>query len=98
VRRNWQHYAAPAAFLLAATVAVLLIRAGFESGGSATTPAKRGGTTTVATSTGRFWSVRAGDTFATIAAATGVSVERIRRLNPGVVSTALYIGQRIRIR
>jgi hypothetical protein len=97
VRRNWQHYAAPAAFLLAATVAVLLIRAGFESGGSRAT-SKRGGTTTVAKSTQRFWSVRAGDTFATIAAATGVSVARIRRLNPGVVSTALFIGQRIRIR
>ena len=97
MRRNWQHYAAPAAFLVAATVAVLLVRAGFESGG---TPAstQTGRTATVAKSTQRYWSVRAGDTFATIASSTGVSVARIRKLNPGVVSTALFIGQRIRIR
>jgi LysM repeat protein len=29
---GWQRYAAPAAFLLAVTIAVVLIRAGFESG------------------------------------------------------------------
>jgi LysM repeat protein len=98
VRRSWQHYAAPAAFLLAATVAVVLIRAGFESGGSPSASGNRGGSATVSKSTQRFWSVRAGDTFATIAAATGVSVSHIRKLNPGVVSTALFIGQRIRIR
>jgi spore germination protein YaaH len=97
VRRPWQHYAAPAAFLLAATLAVVLIRAGFESGSDAP-PATQGRTTTVAKSTQRFWSVRAGDTFATIARATGVSVARIKHLNPGVQSTALFIGQRIRIR
>lgn len=98
MRRRWQHYAAPAAFLLAATLAVVLIRAGFESGSGAS-PAKGGRTTTtVAKSTQRFWSVRAGDTFATIARATGVSVARIRHLNPGVESTSLFIGQRIRVR
>lgn len=95
MRRSWQHFAAPAAFLAAATIAVVLVRAGFESGGK---PAPRSPATTVATSTPRYWSVRAGDTFATIASSTGVSVTRIRKLNPGVVSTALYIGQRIRIR
>ena len=97
MRRTWQHYVAPAAFLLAATLAVVLIRAGFESGSDAS-PAKGGRTTTIAKSTQRFWSVRAGDTFATIASATGVSVARIRRLNPGVQSTSLFIGQRIRVR
>jgi len=33
-----------------------------------------------------------------ISRATGVSVVVIRRLNPGVSSTALLIGQRIRVR
>jgi LysM repeat protein len=31
---GWQRYAAPAAFLLAVTIAVALVRAGFESGRS----------------------------------------------------------------
>lgn len=96
MRRGWQHYAAPAAFLLAATVAVVLIRAGFESGSGTPTPS--GVAATTGTSTPRFWVVRAGDTYAVIAKTTGVSVVRIERLNPGVSSTSLFIGQRVRIR
>jgi LysM repeat protein len=97
VRRGWQHYAAPAAFLLAATIAVVLIRAGFESGGNGTaSPATLAPTT--GQSAPRYWTVHAGDTYAVIAKATGVSVVVIRRLNPGVSSTSLFIGQRIRIR
>jgi LysM repeat protein len=96
VRRGWQHYAAPAAFLLAATIAVILIRAGFEHGGSgASTPTVAA---TTGTATPRYYTVRAGDTYAVIAKATGVSVVVIRRLNPGVSSTSLFIGQRIRVR
>ncbi|HUK97684.1 MAG TPA: LysM domain-containing protein [Gaiellaceae bacterium] len=95
MKRSWQHYAAPAAFLLAATIAVVLIRAGFESSGTAPPPS-------VAATTGksapRYWTVRAGDTYAVIARATGVSVVVIRRLNPGVSSTSLFIGQRVRVR
>ncbi|HEY7397179.1 MAG TPA: LysM domain-containing protein [Gaiellaceae bacterium] len=97
MRRGWQHYAAPAAFLLAATIAVVLIRAGFESGSDAATSAGSVVATT-GTTAPRYWSVRAGDTFAVIARETGVSVAVIRRLNPGVNSTALFIGERIRVR
>jgi LysM repeat protein len=51
---DWRRYAAPAAFLLAATIAVLLIRSGLEAGGTSsttrfeipTTPIKRVATTT----------------------------------------------------
>jgi hypothetical protein len=42
--------------------------------------------------------VRAGDTLATIAAATGVSLERLERLNPNAEPTSLFIGDRIRLR
>jgi LysM repeat protein len=97
VKRGWQHYAAPAAFLLAATIAVVLIRAGFESGGSGTASPPSVAATTGKTKH-RYWTVRAGDTYAVIARATGVSVVVIRRLNPGVSSTSLFIGQRIRVR
>jgi LysM repeat protein len=42
--------------------------------------------------------VRAGDTFGTIAARTGVPIATLQRLNPNVKPTALYIGERIRLR
>jgi LysM repeat protein len=42
--------------------------------------------------------VRAGDTLESIAAATGVAVERLRELNPSLEPTALFIGERIRLR
>ena len=45
-----------------------------------------------------FYRVRAGDTLATIAAATGVPVERLEQLNPNVEPTSLFIGDRIRTR
>ena len=89
--RDWRRYVAPAAFLAAVTVAVVLVRAGLESGS---------GTTTLATTTvlaKRYYRVHAGDTFAVIARKTGVSVRTIERLNPKVKATALHIGERIRV-
>jgi LysM repeat protein len=91
--QNWRRYVAPAAFLAAVTIAVVLVRAGLESGGSGTT-------TVVATTTvlaKRYYRVHAGDTFAVIARKTGVSVKTIERLNPRVKATSLHIGERIRI-
>jgi LysM repeat protein len=101
-------YAAPAAFLLAVTIAVLLIRSGL-SGGDATTTTERGPTTRPATtrastvtgkksSAARFYTVVSGDTFGAIAAKTGISVEQLQRLNPGVSSNALRVGERLRVK
>jgi LysM repeat protein len=92
---------APAAFLLAVTVAVVLIRAGMNDGPKK--PAAVGRTTATTTAhvrktARRFWVVRAGDTFAVISRRTGVPVAVIARLNPGTSSTSLHIGQKIRIR
>jgi LysM repeat protein len=112
VRRNdWRRYAAPAAFLLAATIAVLLIRSGLRAGSSAPATTRVVPTTThkvVATTTSptkpktgaarRFWTVQAGDTFEVISAKTGVAVATIERLNPNVKSTSLFIGEKIRLR
>jgi LysM repeat protein len=57
-RDDWRRYAAPAAFLLAVTLAVLLIRSGLESGTTTTrdaqpttTPRKQVATTTTTTTT-----------------------------------------------
>jgi len=60
-RRDWRRFVAPAAFLLAATVAVLLIRSGLHKGTTATTttravtvaPRKTIGATTTTTKTNK---------------------------------------------
>lgn len=108
---DWRRYAAPAAFLLAATVAIVLIRSGIESGrkGGAppapSVPAKLVATTAPTTTSARrtaparrYWTVHAGDTFGLISARTGVPVATIEQLNPTVSSTSLFIGEKIRIR
>ena len=93
---DWRRLAAPFAFLLAVTIAVVLVRAGLEHGsGAATTPRP---STVASRPTKPFWTVRAGDTFQVISSKTGVPVARIERLNPKVSSTTLFIGQRIRLR
>lgn len=93
---DWRRYLAPAAFLLAVTIAVVLIRVGLEAGGSTHAP-----TTTAARHVKpakRYWRVRAGDTFAVISRRTGVPVRTLARLNPKSSSTSLHVGQRVRIR
>jgi LysM repeat protein len=111
-RRSPRHgparYAAPAALLLAVTVAVLLVRAGLHGGKGSTTTT--GGPTTTAHVTSatqtrpgkrpaaRFYIVAAGDTFGSIAAKTGITVARLEQLNPGVSSNSLQVGQRLRVK
>ena len=95
MRHDWRRYVAPAAFLLAVTIAVVLIRAGLESGSGSPSTSTRAVTTHV---TKRYYTVRAGDTFAVISSQTGVPVATIARLNPKTSSTSLHIGQRIRLR
>lgn len=107
---DWRRYVAPAAFLLAVTIAVILIRSGMNSGKPATTtpvasvPSGRHVVTTTSKKpskrpqTQHFWTVQAGDTFAVISSKTGVPVATIARLNPKTSSTSLFIGEKIRIR
>jgi LysM repeat protein len=113
-KHEWQRYVAPAAFLLAATIAIVLIRSGLEAGGSGshatvsvpTTPRKHIATTTTARTTtrksqpggARFWTVQAGDTFGVISSKSGVPVATLQQLNPKVSSTSLFIGEKIRLR
>jgi len=106
-RTDLQRYAAPAAFLLAVTVAVFFVRAALRSGegheqgrGSVQTTqtVRQAATTTAKPVVRRFWTVRAGDTFSVIAASTGVSVATLESLNPTVSPTTLFIGEKIRTR
>jgi LysM repeat protein len=98
---------APAAFLAAATVAVLLIRAGLDSNGepTATRPAA---TTrpdrTVPTTTRanpppparrRTYVIEEGDTLDQVALEHDTTVERLLELNPRIDPTSLQVGQRI---
>jgi LysM repeat protein len=113
VRGNdWRRYAAPAAFLLAATLAIVLVRSGMDAGGDAgaktsavpTVTRKRVTVTTTTSGTSstasarRIWVVQAGDTFGVISTKSGVPVATIERLNPNVSSTSLFIGEKIRLR
>jgi len=113
MRRNARlaRYAAPLAFLAAATVAILLVRSGLENGDATTPPATTAGTTAAATTqpgnTGgtttnqagaEFYVIRAGDTLAVIADEHDTTVEQLLVLNPDVDPVALTVGQRIRVK
>ena len=95
-------YAAPAAFLLAATVAILLVRSALSTDdGTSPPPATTTATTGQATTTtpsAQFYVIQEGDTLADIAEEFDTTVEQLLVLNPDVDPVALTIGQRIRVR
>ena len=103
-RSGWTRFAAPAAFLAAVTIGVLVVRAGFESGKQ---PAARPPTSVTArTKTTestqrhrrpRIYTVQSGDTLGSIASKTKTTVAKLEQLNPGIDPTALRVGQRIRV-
>lgn len=112
-RAELQRYAAPAAFLAAVTVAVLLIKSGLNGGGSPSTeptvptvvrsttrPPRTTRTTTTATTAStaaRYYTIQSGDTLGVVAARERTTVADLLRLNPGVDPTGLHVGQRIRV-
>jgi len=96
VARSWRPYAAPAAFLAAVTLAVFGARALWSHHTAKVQHAAR--QHVKAPSGPRYYRVRAGDTLAAIAARTHIPVARLRRLNPAVQPTALFIGQRLLLR
>ena len=99
-------------FLAAFTIAVLIVRAGLDDDGNATTttiPVSTASATTSATGTiperrpprkpkPRFYVIESGDTFGTVAAKFDTTVETLQALNPGVSSNSLTVGQRIRVK
>lgn len=110
LRRQLAHYGAPVAFLAAATVAVLLIKAGLGGGSGGTTTGAEipTATTTVATRThsttttqtttaARYYTIQSGDTLGSVALKENTTVDELVRLNPGVDPEALHVGQRIRV-
>ena len=90
-RKELARYGAPAAFLAAVTIAVILIKSGL-SGGS-------GSTTTETTTPGaEYYAVQSGDTLGSIAQKYGTTVDDLMTLNPGIDPTALRIGDKLRVK
>ena len=94
-RASVARIAAPVAFLLAATVLVLLLRSGLKAGD---TPAGGKGGVVAVTSGQQEARIRRGDTLERIARRYGTSVAELRRLNPGVDAVGLRVGQTIRVK
>jgi LysM repeat protein len=104
-RRLWAaRFVAPLAFFAAATILIVLIQRGLDSGstGTATTAA---GTVTLPPPTGstttstkkRFYRVKGGDTLESIAAKFDTTVNDLLTLNPNIDPLALSPRQRIRV-
>jgi LysM repeat protein len=98
---------APLALLVVAGAIYIVVHKHVHSGGpGSTTPATTTqqhltqGTRlpTTHTKPHKFYTVRAGNTLSGIAAKTGVSVNTIQQLNPGLNPSALQTGQRLRLR
>ena len=102
-RAQLKRYAAPAAFLAAATIAVLLVRSGLETGSSPNprpTVATTQPATTAATTRRRplYYRLHAGQTISDVAIRFDTTVTKLLALNPGIEPTQLTVGQRIRVR
>jgi peptidoglycan endopeptidase LytE len=74
-----------------------------DDGGGGSTSAKtstseRKRPTTTPQTVKRTYTVKTGDTLGGIAAKTGVSVEKLQELNPGLDPQALVSGQKIKLR
>ena len=88
------------ALLLGVTIAIGLGRAGLHHHGNATPPVHRPAARTKAPAPKHkaYYEVHAGDTLSAIAAKKHLSLAVLRRLNPNVQPTALFLGEKIRIR
>jgi LysM repeat protein len=87
--------------LVACAVAVLVIvnHTDSKSGGPSSTPAQTSTATTSSTSKKprRRYTVKPGDVLSAIAIKTGVPLDTLIRLNPGVDAQSLQTGQRLKL-
>jgi LysM repeat protein len=102
-RRQAKRYGAPIAFLLAVTIAVLLVRSGLQDDPAATTVETQTvptqpPTTPVPVKKRRFYRLKAGETLSDVAIRFDTTVEQLMALNPGIEPTNLIVGQRVRVK
>jgi LysM repeat protein len=105
--RRWlARVVAPVALLVAATIAILLVRDALRTADERSTPTRPAATTgsrpaspppPAPVAAPEYYRVRSGDTLTSIAGEYGTTVERLLTLNPGVDPAALTVGQRIRV-
>jgi LysM repeat protein len=105
-RRLWAaRLVAPLAFFAAATILIILVQRGLDSGSTDTattaTPPVTSPTTTAGTPSTpakkQFYRVKRGDTLESIAAKFDTTVDDLLTLNPNVDPLALSPRQRIRV-
>ena len=105
-RAELTRYGAPAAFLVAATIAVLAVRAGLHEDSTVpttpTTSLVRTAPIPATSAPGRrkkrvYYELRAGDTLETVAARFDTTVHQLLLFNPGVKPTSLRVGQKLRV-
>ena len=107
-RRAGARIAAPVAFLVGVTLAVVLVRAGLSDEPGTTTqvqPTTTTRPTTAATTRPAttqaepvFATVESGDTLDQIALEHDTTVERLLQLNPNLDPRELQVGQQVRVR
>jgi LysM repeat protein len=113
-RSSLARFGAPAAFLLAATIAILLVRSATSQSDASTPPRANVPRTTSTAATpppppttargatvpadAEFYEIESGDTLAVVADRFDTTVERLLVLNPDVDPVALRVGQRIRVK
>ena len=96
--RGWRVYAGPVCLLLVATLTIGLLRGQLRHHPAPPRAIPSVRVRTRPQPTPASYRVRAGDTLGAIAARTRVPVGRLLTLNPRVVPTALFIGERLRLR
>jgi LysM repeat protein len=111
-REDVARYAAPAAFLLAMTIAIWAVHSGLSGGtpsSSPTVPVSTAAATTSSSTTTpavivpttpkkQFYVIQTGDTFGVVASKFNTTVEALQALNPDASSNSLTIGQKIRVK
>ena len=109
-RRSPARYIAPLALLATVAGVYLVVHSSLPAASKPARKLETGGfltgqtrppTTTATlrpTAPERTYVVRSGDTLDLIAARTGVSLQTLEALNPGVSSTELHVGQRLILR
>jgi Tfp pilus assembly protein FimV len=97
-------YGLPAGFLLLATVTILVARHALHDEQAAPVVRPQPPPARVAaqrpepaTKSASGYSVRSGDTLATIAERMGTTVDRLLALNPGIDPRSLRVGQTLRV-
>jgi LysM repeat protein len=109
-RRELTRFGAPVAFLVAVTIAVLLVKSALNGNASepttvavtarpthAATRSHPTGSTATSTSAARYYTIQPGDTLGSVAARENTTLAELLRLNPGIDPHALHTGQRIRV-